>query len=324
MNHEQSAKAALVDLRRAPILVGAGTDPAGPDSPIPDSCGRLAGGGSSANVGNGEEAGTAPGAGLVIQDTDAPGAVPSPVVSGATGGEPPHLTARRMHVEGYPVPNRSALYNRRVAGHEIGHAFLARALGSNVHSVTIVPGHGYEGRCMRSGPPSQLNLDENPEAEMQEVVDICSRLEKLTPEIGSGRVESAEFYVRAQINCTELVGGRACELLLYPDLPPLPAEHDHIEARAFAAVACAAPPAVNALLAYAEAEASALLEANLPVVLALVEAIIERGTLTGDEVDEVIETAVACETLRIEHDRRAEWARVQHSASAFAARGLES
>jgi hypothetical protein len=100
--------------------------------------------------------------------------------------------------------------------------------------------------------------------------------------------ESAEFYVRAQINCTELVGGRACELLLYPDLPPLPAEHDHIEAHAFAAVACAAPPAVKALIAYCEAEASALLEANLPVVLAPVEAIIERGTLTGAEVDDVI------------------------------------
>src|ERR1700686_3114052 len=32
--------------------------------------------------------------------------------------------------------------------------------------------------------------------------------------------------------------------------------------------------------------------ANLPVVLALVAAIIERGTLTGDEVDEVIAAAV--------------------------------
>jgi hypothetical protein len=225
-----------------------------------------------------------------------------------------------MHVDGYPVPNRSPEYNGRVAAHEVGHAFLARALGSNVHSVTIVPGLGYEGRCMRSGPPSQLNLDENPEAETQEVVDVCARLEKLTPEIGSGRVESAEFYVRAQINCTELVGGRACELLLYPDLPPLPAEHDHIEARAFAAVACAAPPAIGALIAYAEAEASALLEANLPVVLALVEVIIERGMLTGAEVDEVIAAAVAQKTRDEERSRRIEWARVQQSAANFAAR----
>jgi hypothetical protein len=259
-----------------------------------------------------------------FRDTAATGAVPSPVAAGAADPVVSPRGVGRLHIEGYPVPGRSAEYNRRVAGHEIGHAFLARALGSNVHSVTIVRGQGYEGRCMRSGPPSQLNLDENPEAEMHEVVDICSRLEKLTPEIGSGRVESAEFYVRAQINCTELVGGRACELLLYPDLPPLPAEHDHIEARAFAAVACAAPPAVNALLAYAEAEASALLEANLPIVLALVAAIIERGTLTGDEVDEVIAAAVAQKTRDEERSRRIEWARVQQSAADFAAHGLES
>jgi hypothetical protein len=260
----------------------------------------------------------------VIQVSDAGGVFSSfsPISSGAADSVSPRGVGR-LHVEGYPVPGRTAEYNHRVAAHEIGHAFLARALGSNVHSVTIVPGHGYEGMCMRSGPPLQLNLDENPEAETDEIVDICARLEKLTPEIGSGRVEGAEFYIRAQINCTELLGGRACEQLLYPDHPPLPAEHDQIEARAFAAVACAAPPAIGALIAYAEAEASALLSANLPVVLALVEAIIERGTLTGAEVDEVIEGAVAQKTLDEEHARRADWARVQHSAADFAANGLE-
>jgi hypothetical protein len=41
--------------------------------------------------------------------------------------------------------------------------------------------------------------------------------------------------------------------------------------------AWAAPQAANALLAYAEAEAAALLSAHLGVVTALVDAIIERA-----------------------------------------------
>src|SRR4030088_1471460 len=179
----------------------------------------------------------------------------------------------------YPVPNRSPLMNRRIAGHEIGHAFLARALGSNVHSVSVVPGDGFEVRCVRSGPPSQLNLDENPEAETDEIVDVCQRLAEMTPELGTGRVESSELYIRAQTVVIELVGGRIAELILHPELPALGAVHDDVEARAFAKVACAAPPAVKALIEYCEAEATALLKSNLPIVHALVAALVERGTL---------------------------------------------
>jgi hypothetical protein len=39
---------------------------------------------------------------------------------------------------------------------------------------------------------------------------------------------------------------------LFPDQSPLRAEHDKIEARAVAAIACASPRSVNAMLAYAE------------------------------------------------------------------------
>jgi predicted amidohydrolase len=80
------------------------------------------------------------------------------------------------------------------------------------------------------------------------------------PEIGSGRVESAEFYVRAQVSIIELVAGKCAELILHPELPRLGPVHDEIEAAAFARVATASAtsPVVAALLAYAEAEATAL------------------------------------------------------------------
>jgi len=222
----------------------------------------------------------------------------------------------------YPVPNRSDEMNRRIAGHEAGgHAFLARALGSSVSFVTIIPGGGFEGRCVRTGyRPSALHLlDESPAPTTDEIVDICSRLEKLTPEIGSSRVESAEAYIRAQTAAIELVGGRVAEQILFPDLPPLNAPHDHIEAAAFARVAVAAQAAAGDLIRYAEAEATALIREHLYVVTALVDSIMVRGVLTGHEVDTIIMRAVAEKALADEHARRAAWRRTEESAASFVA-----
>jgi len=80
--------------------------------------------------------------------------------------------------------------------------------------------------------------------------------------------------------CLELVAGNACERIMFPDLPVLGAEHDAMEARALASVVCAAP-AVDALLRYAEAEA--LIRSHLGVVTALINALVEHGTLTGEQ-----------------------------------------
>src|SRR5665647_1902535 len=98
----------------------------------------------------------------------------------------------------YPVQDRTPLRNRRIAGHEIGHAFVSRALGDTVHCTTIIPDrgpNGFEGRCVRSGPISELTLAENSEAKTAESVDICARLARLTPELGCARVESSEYYI---------------------------------------------------------------------------------------------------------------------------------
>jgi hypothetical protein len=65
-----------------------------------------------------------------------------------------------------------------------------------------------------------------------------------------------------------------------PDHEPLPAEHDLTEARALASV-IASPQAAPALLAYAECEAKAMINAHLGVVSALIDALVEKGTLTG-------------------------------------------
>src|SRR5665811_108969 len=209
----------------------------------------------------------------------------------------------------YPVPDRTPLRNQRIAGHEIGHAFVSRALGDIVHEVTIIPNRGFEGRCIRSGPITELTLAENGPDKTEQIVDICARLERLTPELGCARVESSEFYIRSKNNITELVAAECAELILHPDLPALGAVHDFVEADAFARVAVAAQPAVVALVEYCKAEATALLTANIDVVNALVEALIEHGTLSGEQVDEIIAHGIELRTIRLERQRRDDWQR---------------
>jgi hypothetical protein len=89
--------------------------------------------------------------------------------------------------------------------------------------------------------------------------------------------------------------------------------------RHFAKVAVAASPAVTAL----EAAAAALIRANIEIVQALVEALIERGILTGDRIDAVIAREVAAKALADERARRAAWKIVEKNAADFADYGLK-
>jgi hypothetical protein len=109
---------------------------------------------------------------------------------------------------------------------------------------------------------------------------------------------------------------------LFPDETPLRAEHDKIEARAVAAIACASPRSVDALLAWAECEAENLIRENLGAVLALVNALVDSkdGKLTGTEVDSVIQSAMDREYhMNVEVERRARWRSTEQNAARFAA-----
>jgi hypothetical protein len=184
----------------------------------------------------------------------------------------------------------------------------------------LIPTNGFAGHCLRSGAPSSLNLvDETPASTTDEIVDICARLEALTPQIGSSRVADAEAYIRAQVNAIELVAGRVAEQILFPDHPPLNAEHDHVEARAFARVAVATSAAVADLIRYAEAEAAAIIRENLDIARALIDAVMVRGVLDDAEVDMIIVLAVSARAVEAERQRRRDWRERAESARAFLA-----
>lgn len=189
-----------------------------------------------------------------------------------------------MRANKYPVPGRSALRNRRLAGHEIGHAFCMAALGDPCWSVSIIPGDGFEG-CVRSAPASPVS---DLQKETGDILSICERLKKLAPKLGSARSASAGYYIFIQSIMIALFAGQCSEALLHPDLPPLGTDHDDVEAHAYAEIAVVDQGAVEALVAYCRAEAMAILMANRDVVEALVEALVDAGELSGEEVDGII------------------------------------
>jgi hypothetical protein len=233
------------------------------------------------------------------------------VIVGESGGD------SRLPDAEYPVPGRTPLRNRRIAGHEIGHVYTAKVLGNHVHAVTIIPDQGYDGQYIRSGAPTSLSLSITPDEKIDEILSIRERLERMTPELGSPRIEDAENYICAQSNIIELVGAEVCELLLHPELPALGAKHDFVEAVAFARASVAATPAAAALIEYAIAEATALLKqgVELGIVQALVEALIGKGTLYASEIDTIISDGIAAKSLSDEHRRRTEWKLRQRNAA---------
>lgn len=89
-----------------------------------------------------------------------------------------------------------------------------------------------------------------------------------------------------------------------------------------ARVACAAgaSPAVQALISYAEAEADALLRQNLDILRVMTEVLIVYGTLTGEQVDEIISAGVVAGSLKKERLRRIEWKAREASAAEFTKR----
>jgi hypothetical protein len=92
-----------------------------------------------------------------------------------------------------------------------------------------------------------------------------------------------------------------------------------IEAEAFAAVAVASPRAVPAFLEYCRAEASGVINDHRDVALAIADALVGVGELSGAMVDEIIAGAISRQTLKIEIQRRADWARTCENAKRFQA-----
>jgi hypothetical protein len=218
----------------------------------------------------------------------------------------------RSHLAG-----RTPEFVRQLATHEIGHAAVARSFGTTVLRTTIEPTESYAGRCFRRGAGlSHFDDHVAPAADDDEsLLEICARLG--SPPLGESPVEIAEGRARAEVAIVELVAGRVAEgVMLGDDIEPLDATLDYAEARALARTLCQ-PAAVDALIAFAEEEARAVIASNRDVVDALVDALVECGTLDAEQIDTTIIAAIAARLARQELARRADWRERAANAATF-------
>jgi hypothetical protein len=217
------------------------------------------------------------------------------------------------------VAARSPEMNRRCAIHEgSGHALVGIALlgPSCVAEVSIVPGPGYQGRCIGPEYREPLCLEEA-ERQTDTFIALAADVRATVPEIGSNRSRDAEFLIRASATCAQLLAGSIAESILWPGEPPLPAQHDEDEARALAKLAVASPNAVDTFLEYCRAEARALIEEYRDVASAIADGLFEQGTLTGTQVQKIIAAAMTRRALAAERLRRANWAQTCANGAAF-------
>ncbi|MGO9682364.1 MAG: hypothetical protein ACLPTZ_07205, partial [Beijerinckiaceae bacterium] len=196
--------------------------------------------------------------------------------------------------------------DRRVALHEAGHVLVGRALGGEIGGATITSTEFFAGRVWGpNGNPSHLGSG----------FDVCTEARPYLPRLGESRSDAAELFTHAIGRCIELAAGTASEKLFFPDDEPLTATDDQRQSSAFAGLVCCTPAAVGAFLAYAASEAAALLNEHRGVVIQVADALLERRTLNGAEIDQIIADALAREDLAAERSRRAAWAKTLLSAA---------
>jgi hypothetical protein len=197
---------------------------------------------------------------------------------------------------------------RRVAVHESGHAVVARCFDMPLGGATIVAGENYSGMCWGpQGKPSKLGGSD----------EICTQAQALMPPLGESRSDAAEMLAHAHARVIEIVAGSESERLFCTDAPPLEALQDQQDAEQFARLMCVHPDAVDDFISYARHEARALLTELASVVHALADALLERLTLTGAEIDAVIANALVLEDLAAEKSRSLDWAQRMINARAF-------
>ena len=108
------------------------------------------------------------------------------------------------------------------------------------------------------------------------------------------------------------MGGGAAEMAILEDSPPRFIETDVYSANAIAGIVCRTDASRLSFIEHCYQEASAIIEENKPIVLALAQALIDHPerTLNAAEIDTVIAQTLARQALAAEQARRAAWRQV--------------
>ena len=214
--------------------------------------------------------------------------------------------------DGREPAGRSESADERIALHEIGgHALVARLVGNELGGVTCDPGPDFGG--LTWGPAH----DRSAKFSSSDTASIAAIIGSTMPRAGEDRSEFADVYMSVHGRVVELVAGSVAEALFLPG-EPWPAHSDRKQERALASLICSSSEATDAFIDFCMVEAAALLRPREKIVRALTMELLLRRSMTGAEVDQAINAAVAAMSIDDERARRADWASVMVSAAAFA------
>ena len=202
-----------------------------------------------------------------------------------------------------------------IAHHEAGHAVIARALGRLVALVTIIPSLDTVG-SMRSKLPAPDAPPRTVEEGIRETADICMGARALMP-VGESRVPAAAFILEGIDRGIELLAGPEAQRRLTGIFDTVAGRTDIAEARLFAKAIAISPECARLSFRLFRLEARALVNRYWHAIEAVAARLIERQTLTGDEVNSIIAEAEAAQCVVDSKARRAAWAETVARAQRF-------
>jgi hypothetical protein len=200
----------------------------------------------------------------------------------------------------------------RVAIHESGHIVAGRAAGMPVDGATVDPAIAGPGLAGRAWGPHARNCKLL--AEMSDV-PLCEQVRPLMPTCGEDKTAAAEIYAAAHARTVELLAGVEAERLF--NQTPGPATYDMQQAQAFANLVASTSKSAAAFLDFARCEAAEVLAGHRTSVEAIAAALVERKTLNGVEIDQIIHAAEARDALIAEQVRRERWRQCASNANMF-------
>jgi hypothetical protein len=218
--------------------------------------------------------------------------------------------AEAAGVGGQPPDARSLQLDIRICTHESAHAVAARLLNLELGGATVDASHGFAG--MTFGPRFISALAQTDDSSLA----FSDKVRAYMPQPGEDRDETAILLLHTFHHIIELVAGSVGEEMLLPGAPML-AGDDLRQEVIYASLFTNSPEACEAFIGLARTMARDLLTPHKEVIRALADALQVKRTMTGQEIDIEIASALARQSLAAEHARRAAWRQIEQNAASF-------
>jgi hypothetical protein len=187
---------------------------------------------------------------------------------------------------------------------------VARYYGLPVKCATVIANAHFHGQVLRPPDP-----DATPQAILEAAEALCAQAMAAMPAPGESLDDAAVWSCHATCRCIELLAGYACERIAGYAGDEAGSVDLRI-AEIFAGTVCS-PGALSAFLDYCRAEATEILRAHWPAVPAVAEALDRNGTMTGAELDELIQEVEFQIARAAELGRRRKMTEMTASAEKF-------